>query len=80
MQAHELTAWHRSELEATVARARAAREADAARAHELGADAEVGGEPDLEMKLWLTGGYWAGIFCLWFAFVAPIVLIVTHWD
>ncbi|MEL6585576.1 MAG: hypothetical protein AAFY65_07870 [Pseudomonadota bacterium] len=34
---------------------------------------------DRAEHLWRRAGYFAMIFCFWFAFVAPIVLFAVHW-
>ena len=34
--------------------------------------------PDRLMELYHKGGYWAGIFVLWFAFIAPNVYVASR--
>lgn len=80
MQPHDLTEYHRSDLAAQTARARAAVLASTAHANETAAQMPAGDPDDPEMKLWNIGGYWAMLFCIWFAMLAPIVLILTNWD
>jgi hypothetical protein len=80
MKPSEMTEWYRKDLQTRTDRARAAREAEAERARAFGEAAPEGLEEDGFTKLWTSGGYYAFIFCLWFAFTAPIILILLYWD
>ncbi|WP_308915614.1 hypothetical protein [Jannaschia sp. LMIT008] len=80
MRPENMTDYYRADLQRRV---RSARQAVAERteaAREAGVRAPETGQFDDMQRLWVKGGYWAGLFCLWFAFLAPIVLILTHWD
>jgi hypothetical protein len=80
MHAHDMTEWHRADLEAQKARARERVQGLASRASEFGSTAPTTDPGDKGMKLWKTGGHYAFIFCLWFTFLAPIALVLTLWD
>ncbi|MEM9797889.1 MAG: hypothetical protein AAF919_15460 [Pseudomonadota bacterium] len=80
MHAHDMTSYHRADLQAQMERARAEVETKSAEARAFGEVAPKEGEPEWDMQLYHKGGYYAFIFCLWFAFVSPIVLILTLWD
>ncbi|MGB3553967.1 MAG: hypothetical protein WBA25_04935 [Jannaschia sp.] len=80
MKAHDMTAYHDAKLAEEIAHAREALETRTAQAREGGKTAPAGDPDDPEMKLWNTGGHFAMLFCIWFAFIAPIVLILTMWD
>jgi hypothetical protein len=80
MHAHDMTDWHRADLEAQQARARERVESLTSRAKEAAKTAPASDPDDKDLKLWNMGGYYAFIFCLWFAFLAPIVLILINWN
>jgi hypothetical protein len=80
MQAHDMSDYHRRQLLEQNARARAELEAATRRAREEGAARPKTDPGDLEIRLWNAAGYWAMLFCIWFAFIAPIVLVLTLWD
>ncbi|UWQ17425.1 hypothetical protein [Jannaschia sp. M317] len=80
MIAQDTTAFHRSRLEAEMARARAAVEAGADHARRTGGTMPKSDPEDLEARLWAQGGYWAMLFCIWFVFLAPIALLLSVWD
>ncbi|WP_298430312.1 hypothetical protein [uncultured Jannaschia sp.] len=80
MKAHDMTEWHRAQLDAQQAHARDHLDRRTAAARQFGTTAPAGDPDDPEMKLWNIGGYWAMLFCIWFVFIAPIVLVLTLWD
>ena len=80
MTTHDMTPYHRSQLQAELARAREAVTAQTTHAVETGGKMPKGDPDDAEMKLYHLGGYYAMLFCFWFAFVSPIVLILMYWD
>ena len=78
MRPEELTPYHRADLEAREAAARARVEAATVRARD-GAAAGVASDPE-DTRLWNAMGHWAMLFCIWFVFIAPIVLVLLAWD
>ncbi|KIT17954.1 hypothetical protein [Jannaschia aquimarina] len=80
MNAPDYTPYYRADLEAQTARAREKVEASTARAAEMAEGMPPAGEENPNVRLWNLGGHYAFLFCLWFVFLAPIVLILTHWD
>ena len=80
MRPEEITPYHRADLAARQAAARARIEAGAERARALGAAAPAAGQPDPDAELWNKGGYFAMLFCVWFVFLAPIALLLSMWD
>jgi hypothetical protein len=80
MKAQEMTEWHRANLAARTARARAEVEAMTAHARETGGTADGRPQPGDGTRRWNRIGHYAFIFCLWFVFLAPIALILANWD
>ena len=80
MRALNMTSKYQADLRDRLADERGARESEATRARALGAEAAQPGDLDPETRLWNAGGHYAMIFCLWFIFLAPIVLILVNWD
>jgi len=80
MRLDDMTTANRNRLEARMAAARAEREAEAEAARAGGGADAAPEEPDRDTVLWNKGGYFAMLFCLWFVFIAPIVLVLALWD
>jgi hypothetical protein len=81
MNESALTAFHRARLAEQTERARAevaqrTRHAVESMSKAPNADPEARESAPLMSRL----GYGAMIFCIWFAFTAPIALILVNWD
>jgi hypothetical protein len=79
MQEQALTEFHRKRLEAETARAREAVRTATETARKEGPGAG-GYSGDKSMSLYHKAGSAAFFFCIWFAFIAPIALILANWD
>ncbi|MEM7644230.1 MAG: hypothetical protein AAF366_17145 [Pseudomonadota bacterium] len=77
MQPHDLTDWHRADLQSRMARARAALEAEVAAARVPTASTSDDDEPDADVALWNRMGRYAMFACIWMAMIAPILLIIS---
>lgn len=60
------------------AEARRAHVVESTRAARAQAPAPRNEPPTLDERLWQAGGYWAGIFVLWVAFIAPNVYVASR--
>lgn len=76
MLPHNMTDWHRADLDARLAKARAdlRDEIEAARVTTR-PSSNYG--PDSDIDLWNKMGHYAMIFCIWAAMIAPILLIIS---
>ncbi|MEM8850391.1 MAG: hypothetical protein AAGE03_10185 [Pseudomonadota bacterium] len=77
MQPHDLTDWHRADLQARMARARADLEAEVAAARVPTASSADETESDVDVQLWNRMGRYAMFFCIWAAMIMPILLILS---
>ncbi|MGB3407536.1 MAG: hypothetical protein WBA67_08575 [Jannaschia sp.] len=80
MSANDMTDFHRAQLAAVTARARAEVEAGAEYARVTGKEMPMPDPDDPSLKLYHKGGYFAMLFCIWFAMLSPIILILMYWD
>ncbi|MEM7491718.1 MAG: hypothetical protein AAF390_21580 [Pseudomonadota bacterium] len=77
MNPQDVTEWHRNDLEARMARARAAVEAETAEANRISEGAPPAGAPDADVEQWNRFGRWAMFACLWALFILPILLVLS---
>ncbi|WP_371157205.1 hypothetical protein [Jannaschia sp. 2305UL9-9] len=80
MNAQDLTPLYRNRLQEEMDRARTFVQASTAYANETGGAMPRTDPGNETMKLYHKGGYFAMLFCIWVAFVSPILLVLSLWD
>ncbi|MEM8823292.1 MAG: hypothetical protein AAGF30_06750 [Pseudomonadota bacterium] len=76
MQPHNMTDWHRADLDARLAQARANLRAEVEAARMTSPPSSNYG-PEPAVELWNKMGHYAMIVCIWAAMIAPILLIIS---